>query len=287
MTPLQIAEPGPPILPRATLSADEYRTMANVCLNWGRAPLTKDAHRVCVTLARAWLRAALWHEAAVSDYSGKSPLIFETPNELPYGRKVLIEDRRATEDRIKSVDYSFGRPDVRNKLYELDSASDPERAHSLPKLPLRDSLRATILALTVGATSGAGAVLALVGLPAQQRITSVASQAPVATMEHSVTAADLAYDRRNVDGETPEWVAPRGPFVVAASAALAAPLPNKPASSGTDRTSALDVTSSLERTTSKEPEKAPHHVERKHHGRVTVRHRGWRHRYLFAFLRIW
>ena len=128
-------------------------------------------------------------------------------------------------------------------------------------------------------------MLALVGLPAQQRITSLAPQAPMATMEHFVTAAELAYDRCKVDGETPECVAPR--VVAAASAALAAPSPNKPASYGTDRTSALDVTSSLERTTSKEPEKAPHHVERKHHGRVTVRHQGWRHRYLFAFLRIW
>ena len=160
IAPLQIAEPTPAILPRATLSADEYRAMANVCLNWARAPLTKDAHRVCVTLARAWLRAALWQDAAVSDHSGKSPLVFETRNELPYGRKVLIEDSRAIEDRIKSVGYSFGRPDVRNKLCESDSASDPERAHSLPKLALRDSLRVAILALTVGATCGAGAVLA-------------------------------------------------------------------------------------------------------------------------------
>jgi hypothetical protein len=260
--------------------------MANVCLNWAREPLSKDAHRVCVALARACLRAAVCQDA-VSDYSLRSPLVFETPNYLSYGRKVLIEVCRATESRIKSVGYSFGRSNVRNELCESDGASDPERAYSPPKLAWRDSLRVAVLALTVGAASGAGAVLALVRPSAQQHINTIAPQTPMATMEYSVShsAAELADDGRKVDGETPEPVAAE--LVPAASAAMGAPSPNKSASNGADRTGALDVPSSSERTTSKEPDKAPLHVERKHHGRVTVRHRGWRHRYLFAFLRIW
>src|SRR5262249_52764646 len=152
MTPLQIAEPAPQMLPRETPSADEYRAMAGLCINWARQPLTKDAHRFCVTLARVWLRAAISQDAAISDSSRKSPLVFDD-------RKVLIEDCLATEDRITSVGYSFGRPDASNKLFESGGASEPERAHSLPKLALRDYLRVAILALTVGATSGAGAVL--------------------------------------------------------------------------------------------------------------------------------
>src|SRR5262249_55454994 len=209
----------------------------------------------------------------------------ETRNELPYDRKVLIEHCRATEDRIKSVGYSFGRPDVSNKLCESGGASDPQRAHCLPKLALRDYLRVAILALTVGA-SGAGAVLALVGPPAQQRITLLAPQSPLATMEHSTnySAAEPAYDRRKVDGETPEHAAPRGPPVAAASAAMHASSPNGSAGHGTDRTSELDVTSSLERTTSKEPNNAPLRVERKRHGRVTVGNHGWRPRDRFVFL---
>jgi len=278
MAPLQIAEPAPQMLPRETPSADEYRAMAGLCLNWARQPLTKDAHRFCVTLARVWLRAAILQDAAISDCSRKSPLVFDD-------RKVLIEDCLATEDRITSVGYSFGRPDVSNKLFESGGASDPERAHSLPKPALRDYLRVAILALTVGA-SGAGAVLALVGPPAQQRITSLAPQSPLATMEHSTnySAAEPAYDRRKVDGETPEHAAPRGPPVAAASAAMHASSPNGSAGHGTDRTSELDVTSSLERTTSKEPNNAPLRVERKRHGRVTVGNHGWRPRDRFVFL---
>ena len=245
MALLRIAEPAPQMLLRETPSADKYRAMANVCLNWARQPLTKDAHRFCVTLARAWLRAAISQDACVSDCSRNSPLTFETRNELPYDRKVLIE-------------------------------------HCLA---LRDYLRVAILALTVGA-SGAGAVLALVGPPAQQRITSLAPQSPLATMEHSTnySAAEPAYDRRKVDGETPEHAAPRGPPVAAASAAMHTSSPNGSASHGTDRTSALDVTSSLEQTTSKEPNNAPLRVERKRHGRVTVGNHGWRPRDRFVFL---
>ena len=108
MALLQIAEPAPQMLSRETRSADEYRAMANVCLTWARQPLTKDAHRFCVTLARAWLRAAISQDACVSDCSRNSPLAFETRNELPYDRKVLIEDCRATEDEIKVVGYSVG-----------------------------------------------------------------------------------------------------------------------------------------------------------------------------------
>src|SRR5262249_37101400 len=240
MAPLQIAEPAPQMLPRETPSVDEYRAMADLCLNWARQPLTKDAHRFCVTLARVWLRAAISLDAALSDCSRKSPLVFDDRN---------IEDCLATEDRITSVGYSFGRPDVSNKLFESGGTSDPERAHSLPKPALRDYLRVAILALTVGATSGAGAVLALVGPSAQQRITSLARQSPMATMEHAAnySAAEPAYDRRKVDGETPEHAAP----VAAASAAMRASSPNESASPGIDQTSALDVTSSLERTTSK------------------------------------
>ena len=279
MALLQIAEPAPQMLPRETPSVDEYRAMADLCLNWARQPLTKDAHRFCVTLARVWLRAAISQDAAISDCSRKSPLVFDD-------RKVLIEDRLGTEDRIKSVGYSFGRPDVSNKLFESGGASDPERAHSLPKLALRDYLRVAILALTVGATSGAGAVLALVGPSAQQRITSLARQSPMATMEHAAnySAAEPAYDRRKVDGETPEHAAPRGPPVAAASAAMRASSPNEPASPGTDQTSALDVTSSLEGTTSKEPNNAPLRVERKRHGRVAVGNHDWRPRDRFVFL---
>jgi hypothetical protein len=277
--PPQIAEQAPQILPRAKPCADEYRAMATVCLNWACEPLSKDAHRVCVTLARTCLRAAVCQDAAASDFSRKSPLVFETPG------KVLIEDCR---NRIKSIGYSFGRPDVRNELCE-SGGSDPERAYSRPKPALRDSLRVAILALTVGAASGAGAVLAVVRPSAQQQITSLAPQTPMATMEYSVSysAAELANDRRKDDGETPEPVAPRGTLVAAASPVMGATSPNKSASNGADRTSALDVPSSLERTTTKDPDKAPPHVERKHYTRVTVRHLVWRHRYLFAFLRIW
>jgi hypothetical protein len=260
--------------------------MANVCLNWAREPLSKDTHRVCVTLARACLRAAVCQEVAVSDYSRRSLLAFETPNYLPYGRKVLIEDWRASENRIKSVGYSFGRPDVKNELCESGSTGDPKPACSPPKLALRDSLRVAILALTVGAASGAGAVLAVVRPLAQQHIIPLAPQTPTATMEYPVSysSAELADGRRS---ETPEPVAPRGPLVAAASAAMGAPSPNESASHEADRISALDVMSSLERTTSKETDNAPLRVERKHHRRVTARHQGGRRRYLFAFLRIW
>ena len=131
-------------------------------------------------------------------------------------------------------------------------------------------------------------MLALVGAPAQQRITSVVPKSQMTTMEHSTnySAAELAYERLNVDGETPEHAAPRGPPVDAALASMRAPSPND-ASHWTDRMSALDVTSSLERTTSKEQDSSPLRMERKRHGRVTVRHHGWRPRYQFAFLRIW
>ena len=140
--------------------------------------------------------------------------------------------------------------------------------------------------LSAWPTSGAGAVLALVGPSAQQRITSLARQSPMATMEHAAnySAAEPAYDRRKVDGETPEHAAPVGPPVAAASAAMRASSPNESASPGIDQTSALDVTSSLERTTSKEPDNAPLRVERKRHGRVTAGHHGWRPRDRFVFL---
>jgi hypothetical protein len=248
------------MLLRETPSADEYRAMANVCLNWARQPLTKDAHRFCVTLARVWLRAAISQDACLSDCSRNSPLTFD--------------------------DSVLGSPAVLDEHFPVPGdASDPQRAHCLPKLALRDYLRVAILALTVGA-SGAGAVLALVGPPAQQRITSLAPQSPLATMEHATnySAAEPAYDRRKVDGETPEHAAPRGPPVAAASAAMRASSPNGSASHGADRTSALDVTSSLERTTSKEPNNAPLRVERKRHGRVTVGNHDWRPRDRFVFL---
>jgi hypothetical protein len=287
--PPQTTEPAPQILNRATPSADEYRAMVNVCLNWAREPLSKNAHRVYAALARAYLRAAVCRDAVVSNYSRRSPLAFEPPNCLPYDRKVLIEHCPATESTIRSVGYSFGPPDVRNEPCEPGRTGDLERAYSARRLALRDLLRVAILALTVGMAGGAGAVLAVLRPSAQQHMTSVAPQTPMAAMENSVSyvAAELADDRRKVDGDTPEPVAVRIPLVAAASAAIGAPPPNESASLGADRTRAIDVTNSLERTTSKEANKAPHRVERRHHRRVAVRHQGWRRGYLFAFLRIW
>ena len=119
---------------------------------------------------------------------------------------------------------------------------------------------------------------------AKNRANASQAGATIGSTENLFSREEQPFDRRKVDGETPEHAAPRGPPVAAASAAMRASSPNGSASHGTDRTSALDVTSSLERTTSKEPNNAPLRVERKRHGRVAVGNHDWRPRDRFVFL---
>ena len=266
--------------------------MAGVCVNWAREPLTKDAHRACLTLARTWLRAATSQAAALSDYLPKSPLVFETPNELPFDRKVLIDDCRAIED---------GQPEVGRKPCEFQLHSGGSRDRGwvyTPKLPLRGSLRIAILALTIGATTGAGSVLVWVGQPMQmqQHTPFLASQTPTVTADSAnSSAAELPYDRQKVEGQMLERADTLGPvpLVVSASAPMDTPSDRSDtpghSNHAADRTNTLDITSSLGRSVNKEVENAAPHVERNthRHARRTVRHLRWRHRYRFAFFRIW
>ncbi len=52
----------PDQLSRAKPTPGEYRARADTCLDWAREALTDEDRLACLTLARAWLKAALREE---------------------------------------------------------------------------------------------------------------------------------------------------------------------------------------------------------------------------------
>jgi hypothetical protein len=200
----------------------------------------------------------------------------EPSNGLAFYCKTHGNGYRTTQGGLPNVQYE---PREFPVVYSVGSQDQSAKRIS------RGSLQIAILALTVGAITGAGAVFALVGHPSHQYTASLTAPPPAIQQAANLPTPEPASDgQRKVSAETPEHAAPRGPPVAAASAAMRASAPNGSASHGTDRTSALDVTSSLERTTSKEPNNAPLRMERKRHGRVTVGNHDWRPSDRFVFL---
>jgi hypothetical protein len=46
---------------------DDFRAMADQCLNWAREAPNADAHDACLILARVWLKVAAQTETAAND----------------------------------------------------------------------------------------------------------------------------------------------------------------------------------------------------------------------------
>ena len=53
-------------LPISKPSADEYRRRVDACLEWAREAPTDEVRLACLTLAQAWLKAAMSQGGAVS-----------------------------------------------------------------------------------------------------------------------------------------------------------------------------------------------------------------------------
>jgi hypothetical protein len=49
-------------------SSDEYRERADACLNWAREASTDEVRLACLTLASAWLKAAMSEDGGMSDH---------------------------------------------------------------------------------------------------------------------------------------------------------------------------------------------------------------------------
>jgi hypothetical protein len=54
-------------------SSDEYRERADACLNWAREASTDEVRLACLTLAGAWLKAAMSEDGGVSDHLPLAP----------------------------------------------------------------------------------------------------------------------------------------------------------------------------------------------------------------------
>ena len=54
-------------------SSDEYRERADACLNWAREASTDEVRLACLTLASAWLKAAMSEGGRVSDHLPLAP----------------------------------------------------------------------------------------------------------------------------------------------------------------------------------------------------------------------
>jgi hypothetical protein len=48
-------------------TSDEYRVRADACLSWEREALTDEVRLACLTLANAWLKAAMSEDGGMSD----------------------------------------------------------------------------------------------------------------------------------------------------------------------------------------------------------------------------
>jgi hypothetical protein len=57
----------PDPLPRTKPNSDGYRGRVDACLNWAREAPTDEVRLACLTLAQAWLRAAMRGAGDVSD----------------------------------------------------------------------------------------------------------------------------------------------------------------------------------------------------------------------------
>jgi hypothetical protein len=136
----KLAEPAPHVPTR-----EEYRMWAEICVNWARE-LGRDQRRNCLTLARAYLRAAMSEEAVQSNFSPMLPVVAP-------GNELLLDCKtHSTLEGLQNVQYE-------PREFQLYSAGS--RGQSAKRIS-RGSLRIAILALTIGATTGVGAVLALV-----------------------------------------------------------------------------------------------------------------------------
>ena len=56
-------------------SSDEYRERADACLNWAREASTDEVRLACLTLANAWLKAAMSEDGGVSDHLPLAPTL--------------------------------------------------------------------------------------------------------------------------------------------------------------------------------------------------------------------
>jgi hypothetical protein len=60
-------------LPRAKPTSGEYRTRADACLSWAGEASTDEVRLACLTLANAWLKAAIGEDEGVSDHLPLAP----------------------------------------------------------------------------------------------------------------------------------------------------------------------------------------------------------------------
>jgi hypothetical protein len=62
-------------LPRTKPSSDEYRRRVDACLSWAQEARTDEVRLACLTLAQAWLRAAMHDGGDVSDSLPLAPTL--------------------------------------------------------------------------------------------------------------------------------------------------------------------------------------------------------------------
>jgi hypothetical protein len=60
-------------LPGAKLTSDEYRIRADACLSWAQEAPTDEVRLACLTLASAWLKAAMGEDGGVPDHLPLAP----------------------------------------------------------------------------------------------------------------------------------------------------------------------------------------------------------------------
>jgi phage-related protein len=56
-------------------NADEYRGRVDACLTWAREAPTDEVRLACLTLAQAWLRAAMRQGGEISDHLPLAPTL--------------------------------------------------------------------------------------------------------------------------------------------------------------------------------------------------------------------
>jgi hypothetical protein len=274
--PLQLEEAAPHTSSRETSSSDEYRAMADICINLTREPIGHDQRRACLTLARACLRAAMLPDPA----SSKLPVPYETSNAFLFDHRVR-DGYRSTNESLPNVRYKPSE----SQLYSVGSRDQSAKPIS------RGPLQIAIIALTIGAIAGAGAVLALIRQPSHQYTAAVAANTP--TIAANYSAPEPAHDGQKGNGETLENAAPRWPMPLATSDSLAMNSPSSEVSDtpdrlshATDRTSALDVLSRPTGAANKAAEDArPTERATYPHNKLTHRHMHLWHRYRYALYR--
>jgi hypothetical protein len=69
-TPIMHSQP-----PYRKESSDEYRERADACLNWAREASTDEVRLACLTLANAWLKAAMSEDRGLSDHLPLAPTL--------------------------------------------------------------------------------------------------------------------------------------------------------------------------------------------------------------------